>query len=55
MVMHCGGLDLARYRDHSAFILLKILEGSVQKAELRALKLWPHVQYSIIEQIFFSI
>lgn len=50
MVMHYGGLDLARYRDHSAFILLKIIEGSVQRAELQALKLWPHVQYSVIEQ-----
>ena len=50
MVMHYGGLDLARYRDHSAFILLKVLEGSSRKAELRALKLWPHVQYSTIEQ-----
>lgn len=45
-----GGLDLARYRDFSAFVLGQIQESdSTTTLRVVAVKTWPHVDYSVIE------
>jgi len=40
-----AGQDLARYRDYSAYVSLKIVDGL---ARIKRLYVWPHVKYEVV-------
>jgi len=40
-----AGQDLARYRDYSAYVSLKIVDGV---ARVKRLYVWPHVKYEVV-------